>query len=299
MEQTFEDKFKEYVSRTGESGAPDGEQKENLIIPSYEAERRESLTLRRRRSAGSMVSHRRRSSFLFSDPNSIFGSFESRGGPPDLNRIEATTNVEKAANLSLELYRIYDVGGVHGLHSERYNFEKMAKTYVNALKAYLNPDEAMHDWTFAWHLEEESDIPRILDELKKPVSEIMKQAVIGKATRCLASLTITIFDNITDYLLAAEYFQRGYTRMGALTILWPLLSNLLQTLLTIADADTKGVIFASTIGLKPFVDTWRAVTSASKGNRKFHPVLAMSLNRSIELIAESIPQTCLKRSGLC
>ena len=45
------------------------------------------------------------------------------------------------------------------------------------------------------------------------------------------------------------------------------------------------------MGLKPFIDTWRAITGAERGKRKFNPVVSMGINRGIEIAVESLPQT--------
>ena len=119
----------------------------------------------------------------------------------------------------------------------------------------------------------------------------MKTALVGKAVRCLASLAITTFDNGTDILLALEYFQRGETSWGATTLAFPILSNLFQSLLAVADGDHPFITLAALFGLKPFIDTWRAITGAEQGKRKFNPVASMALNRGIEIVVESMPQT--------
>ena len=109
----------------------------------------------------------------------------------------------------------------------------MVSTWMGALKEYLSPDVATNDWAFAWQFERNSDIVKIFEALKTPVSHIMKQALIGKVSRCFTSLAIALVDNITDYVLAAEYFRLGDSKMAALTMFWPLLSNLVQTIFSI------------------------------------------------------------------
>ena len=68
-------------------------------------------------------------------------------------------------------------------------------------------------------------------------------------------LAITTFDNGTDFLLAAEYFQRGETSWGAITLAFPIASNVFQALLAFADGDHPSIILAAPMGLKPFIDT--------------------------------------------
>ena len=118
---------------------------------------------------------------------------------------------------------------------------------------------------------------KILDALKYKQALLLKTALVGKAVRCLASLAITTFDNGTDILLAIEYFQRGETSWGATTLAFPILSNLFQSLLTVADGDHPFIALAALVGLKPFIDTWRAITGAEQGKRKFNPVASMAI----------------------
>ena len=123
----------------------------------------------------------------------------------------------------------------------------------------------MKDWTFAWRLDPNDDVVRVLDALKDKQSLLMKQAIVGKAVRCLASLAITTHDNTTDFLLAAQFYNQGDVKSAAITIAFPLLSNLFQSLWSFADNDSIFVTFVSLLGLKPFIDTWRAITGAEKG----------------------------------
>ena len=77
------------------------------------------------------------------------------------------------------------------------------------------------------------------------------------------------FDNVTDILLAIEYFRRGETSWGATTLTFPILSNVFQSLLAVADGDHPIITC-----LKPFIDTFRAM--------KFQPVLSMACNRAVK-----------------
>ena len=133
-------------------------------------------------------------------------------------------------------------------------------------------------------LDDHSPVVKILDASWLKQALLLKTALVGKAARCLASLAITTFDNGTDILLAIEYFQRGETSWGATTLAFPLLSNLCQSLLAVADGDHPFIVLAALVGLKPFIDTWRAITGAEQGKRKLRPVLSMALNRGIEIV---------------
>ena len=194
--------------------------------------------------------------------------------------------------MSLKLLRIREKGGVSGFGENKY--QAMADSWLEAIKDYLSVKAAMKDWTFAWRLDENEDVVRILDALKDKQSLLMKQAIVGKAFRCLASLAITTFDNATDFLLAAQFYNQGDVKSAAITLAFPLLSNLIQSLWSFADKDSIFVTFVSLLGLKPFIDTWRAITGAERGQRVNPPVLSMAINRGIELIAESLPQTCFQ-----
>ena len=238
-----------------------------------------------------LVRHRRKSSTLSASFRSTLSSYKSNA-PPDLNRVEGTTIEEREANLSLKLIRIREKGGVRGFGENKH--QAMANSWLDAIKDYLSVNAAMKDWTFAWRLDENDDVVRVLDALKDKQSLLMKQAIVGKAVRCLASLAITTFDNATDFLLAAQFYNQGDVKSAAITIAFPLLSNLFQSLWSFADKDSIFVTFASLLGLKPFIDTWRAITGAEQGQRVNQPVLSMAVNRGIELIAESLPQTCFQ-----
>ena len=185
--------------------------------------------------------------------------------------------------------RIRELGGVNAFHEDRH--EVMAESWLESIKDYLSVNSAMADWTFAWMLDENMELVKFLNALKVKQSVLMKQAIIGKVIRCIGSLAITIVDNGSDFLLAADYFRRGDASWGKLTISFPLTSNILQCLFSIADKDSISVTFLALFGLKPFIDTWRTVTSAPQGTRRFNPVLSMAANRGIELIFESTPQT--------
>ena len=87
-------------------------------------------------------------------------------------------------------------------------------TWLDSIKDYLSVEAAMKDWTFAWMLDNDSPIVKILNALKDKQALLLKTALVGKAVRCLASLAITTFDNGTDILLAMEYFQRGEMSWG-------------------------------------------------------------------------------------
>ena len=185
--------------------------------------------------------------------------------------------------------RIRELGGVNAFHEDRH--EVMAESWLESIKDYLGVNSAMADWTFAWMLDENMELVKFLNALKVKQSVLMKQAIIGKVIRCIGSLAITIVDNGSDFLLAADYFRRGDASWGKLTISFPLTSNILQCLFATADKDSIIVTFLALFGLKPFIDTWRTVTSAPQGTRRFNPVLSMAVNRGIELIFESTPQT--------
>ena len=47
-----------------------------------------------------------------------------------------------------------------------------------------------------------------------------------------------------------------------------------QSLLTVADGDHPFIVLAALVGLKPFIDTWRAITGAEQGKEDL-PVLSM------------------------
>ena len=190
----------------------------------------------------------------------------------------------------MKLIRIRERGGVRAF-SDDTKYQVMAFTWLDAIKDYLSVEAAMKDWTFAWMLDDHAPVVKILDALKYKQALLLKTALVGKAVRCLASLAITTFDNGTDILLAIEYFQRGETPWGVTTLAFPILSNLFQSLLAVADGDHLLIAFAALFGLKPFIDTWRAITGAEQGKRKFFPVVSMALNRGIEIGVESIPQT--------
>ena len=145
----------------------------------------------------------------------------------------------------------------------------MAYTWLDAIKDYLSVEAAMKDWTFAWMLDDHAPVVKILDALKYKQALLLKTALVGKAARCLASLAITTFDNGTDILLAIEYFQRGEMSWGVTTLAFPILSNLFQSLLTVADGDHPFIVLAALFGLKPFIDTWRAITGAERGKENF------------------------------
>ena len=181
-------------------------------------------------------------------------------------------------------------GGARGF-SDDTKYQVMAFTWLDAIKDYLSVEAAMKDWTFAWMLDDHAPVVKILDALKYKQALLLKTALVGKAARCLASLAITTFDNGTDILLAIEYFQRGETSWGATTLAFPILSNLFQSLLAVADGDHPFIVLAALVGLKPFIDTWRAITGAERGKRNFSPVLSMAMNRGIEIVVESMPQT--------
>ena len=190
----------------------------------------------------------------------------------------------------MKLIRIREKGGARGF-SDDTKYQMMAFTWLDAIKDYLSVEAAMKDWTFAWMLDDHAPVVKILDALKYKQALLLKTALVGKAVRCLASLAITTFDNGTDILLAIEYFQRGETSWGATTLAFPILSNLFQSLLAVADGDHLFIVLAALVGLKPFIDTWRAITGAERGKRKLNPVLSMALNRGIEIVVESMPQT--------
>ena len=204
------------------------------------------------------------------------GSFVLEQAPPDLNRVEGTTIKEKEANLSTKLIRIRENGGVRAFTDDTM-YQVMVDTWLDSIKDYLSVEAAMKDWTFAWMLDNDSPIVKLLNALKVKQALLLKTALVGKAVRCLASLAITTFDNGTDILLAMEYFQRGETSWGATTLAFPILSNLFQTLFAIADGDHPSIALAALFGLKPFIDTWRAITGAEQGERRFNPVVSMAI----------------------
>ena len=138
--------------------------------------------------------------------------------------------------MSLKLIRIREKGGVRGFGENKH--QVMAESWLDAIKDYLSVNAAMKDWTFAWRLDENEDVVRVLDALKDKQSLLMKQAIVGKAVRCLASLAITTFDNVTDFLLAAQFYNQGDVRSASITIAFPLLSNLVQSLWSFADNDS-------------------------------------------------------------
>ena len=215
----------------------------------------ENLASRRTKRRNTLVRHRRKSSTL--------SILSVSNAPPDLNRVEGTTIEEREANLSLKLMRIREKGGVRGFGENKHQL--MADSWLDAIKDYLSVNAAMKDWTFAWRLDENEAVVKVLNALKDKQSLLMKQAIVGKAVRCLASLAITTFDNATDFLLAAQFYNQGDVKSAAITIAFPLLSNLFQSLYSLADKDSTFVTFVSLLGLKPFIDTWRAITGAERG----------------------------------
>ena len=265
-QNNLEKSFKEHIAAEVKVESEVGEA--STVVP---------VNVQRKRRKSS-VRGRRRSSFIM------------KQAPPDQHRVEGTTIEEKEANLSTKLLRIRERGGVRGF-SDDTKYQMMAFTWLDAIKDYLSVEAAMKDWTFAWMLDNDSPIVKILDALKYKQALLLKTALVGKAARCLASLAITTFDNGTDILLALEYFQRGETSWGATTLAFPILSNLFQSLLAVADGDHPFITLAALVGLKPFIDTWRAITGAEQGKRKFNPVHSMAFNRGIEIVVESVPQT--------
>ena len=167
-------------------------------------------------------------------------------------------------------------------------YQVMVDTWLDSIKDYLSVEAAMKDWTFAWMLDNDSPIVKILNALKVKQALLLKTALVGKAVRCLASLAITTFDNGTGYFACHGILSAGRNVLGgATTLAFPILSNLFQTLLAIADGDHPSIALAALFGLKPFIDTWRAITGAEQGERRFTPVVSMSMNRGIEIGAES------------
>ena len=122
----------------------------------------------------------------------------------------------------------------------------------------------------------------------------MKQAIVGKVIRCLFSLLVTAVDHGSDILLTAEYFRRGDLYWARMTMAFPLISNIFQCLITITDRDRPIIVLCALLGFKPFIDTWRAITGAPQGTRKFSPAMCIAMNRGTELVFESIPQTCFQ-----
>ena len=94
------------------------------------------------------------------------------------------------------------MGGAKGFFSDDTKYQVMANTWLYSV------DTAMKDWTFAWMLDDNSPVVKIFDALKYKQALLLKTALVGKAVGCLASLAIMTFDNVTDILLAIEYFRR-------------------------------------------------------------------------------------------
>ena len=261
-QNALEKSFKEYVDdyNAAEMNIKSEEGEASPVVPM-------NVQSKRRKSS---VRGRRRSSFIM------------KQAPSDQHRVEGTTIEEKEANLSTKLIRIREKGCAEGF-SDDTKYQVMAFTWLDAIKDYLSVETAMKDWTFAWMLDDHSPVVKILDALKYKQALLLKTALVGKAVRCLASLAITTFDNGTDVLLAIEYFQRGETSWGATTLAFPILSNLCQSLLAVADGDNPFITLAALVGLKPFIDTWRAITGAEQGKEilvLFYPWLVIEVLKS-------------------
>ena len=188
LEQSFEEEIQKHIAEKMKIGCEEGEP--SAVVPANAQNKRRKSSVRGRR-----------------------GSFVLEQAPPDLHRVEGTTIKEKEANLSIKLIRIRENGGVRAFTDDTM-YQVMVDTWLDSIKDYLSVEAAMKDWTFAWMLDNDSPIVKILNALKVKQALLLKTALVGKAVRCLASLAITTFDNGTDILLAMEYFQRGETSWG-------------------------------------------------------------------------------------
>ena len=94
---------------------------------------------------------------------------------PDLHRVEGTTIKEKEANLSTKLMRIRENGGVRAFTDDTM-YQVMVDTWLDSIKDYLSVEAAMKDWTFAWMLDNDSPIVKILNVLKVKQALLLKTA---------------------------------------------------------------------------------------------------------------------------
>ena len=172
--------------------------------------------------------------------------------------------------------------------------DRMVETWQSTIKAYMSPNKATLDWLFAWRIDMRSHIGQFTKAAAKRQGLLLNQSKYWLVLRCLLSLVIYSLDFAAAFMLASSYINESKVWYAVLTLAWPFLALLIHAILALADGDSWGIVLLSLCGLKPFIDTWRVITGQRHDfeKRNFHPILSMAIGRCVELVFESIPQTC-------
>ena len=204
---------------------------------------------------------------------------------------ERSANYSRLDSLPRELQKIRKEDS---LQSRDDMFGRMVATWHSTIKAYMSPKKATLHWLFAWRIELKSPLGEFVVAAAESQGLLLKQAKYWLILRCLFSLAIYTADFTAAFMLAMSYIHRSKMQSAILTLAWPFLALLIHALVAIVSGESWSIVAASLFGLKPLIDTWRVIAGQTNDLQKkiFSPVLALGIGRLIELVFESIPQTC-------